>query len=445
MAADGNSRSLMEADVKFTSLRLLSIVFLLMLAACTNGGIQPASQTSAGKPTGTPDLRTPSKEIETPSRTATLTSTISPINTATHAPYQLLDWREPVEIITPVNIDRVEQIGQLRFMNEVATLAWSPEGSILAVGSDSGLFIMDSFSFTLKNQFDSIYTYRIAFNSDGKILQIGLPYINITTGEIINKELMEVPYPGTDIEFSPDGKYRINMGADYGVISYFSEDLYDIAFGRQYADAMHVSISRDSKIFAVNYRFLNYTELWDPYTVRPIRKLELKGITAQGKPRFSNNGSSIYFTGQGTWENLEASFIQEWDYTEGKPLDVQILPETIMYYDLAMDLSPLSDVIIFGGSKGGMYIIKHHDCHAIKIGQSSNLSGISHMIFRPDGKMFATIEDENQGTIDLWGIPGTGGENYENTPTVTVTESPCPKIPVIRESLTPEEGWQSAK
>ena len=156
-------------------------------------------------------------------------------------------------------------------------------------------------------------------------------------------------------------------------------------------------------------------------------------------------GAVFFFTGQGTWENQKASFIQEWEYTTGKPLDVQILPDTIMYYDLAMDLSRLSDAIIFGGFKGGVYIVKTHDCHALKIGQSSYLSSILQTSFRPDGKMFAAIEWDNHGEIDLWGIPNSGGTNNIGPPTVAGTQSPCPKIPMIRESLTPEEGWQSAK
>ena len=57
--------------------------------------------------------------------------------------------------------------------------------------------------------------------------------------------------------------------------------------------------------------------------------------------------------------------------------------------------------------------------------------------------MFATIEQKNQGIIDLWGIPESGGTNNISTPTVTGTETPCPKIPMIPESLTPEGGWQS--
>jgi len=426
-----------------------AIIIIASFSACAPPGAMPV-----GSPSPMPEQVTP---FSTDTLTSTSTQTISPTiaNTMTNSAtltntslpngYTLVDWREPTEVITPENMDRVERIGQLKFMNKVAPLDWSPKGSKLAVGSSSELFVMDSISFTQIYQFDSINPYRIVFSSDGKILQIGLPYIDMTTGNIINKDRMDVPYPGTDIDFSPDGEYKINMGTDYGIISYLIKDLYDVSFGRQYADAMHVSISKDSKLFAVNYRFLNYTELWDPNTVRPIRKLELQGITAQGKPRFSKNGSSIFFAGNGTWENQKASFLQEWDYATGKPLDVQILPDTIMYYDFSMDLSPLSDTIIFGGFNGGIYIIKTHDCHAIKIGQSSYLSAILQTSFRPDGKMFATIERDNHGEIDLWGIPDSGEANNISTPTVTGTQSSCPKIPVIPESLTPEEGWQSAK
>jgi hypothetical protein len=232
------------------------------------------------------------------------------------------------------------------------------------------------------------------------------------------------------------------MGLDYGIISYYIEDLQDVTFSRGYFNGLHVSISEDSKLFAVNYGLLNYTELWDPYNVRPIRKLELKGITAQGKPRFSPNGSSLYVTGQGTWENHEASFIQEWEYTTGKPLDVRLLPE-VVDIGRTMDISPSSAVIIFGGVNGGIYITKPRDCHAIKIGQSSSSLRIWQVSFRPDGKLFATIENQNRGVIDLWGIPATGGKNNEVTPMATGPQSPCPKIPMEPEDTTPDEGWSA--
>jgi WD40 repeat protein len=442
-----------EKQTLIDKMRILGLVLAFLLPSCARGNPLPATTTEAGIAsslvTPTETVIPPSMQLikstptASPSSTATATSTPNPNG------YELKDWREPTEVITPENMNRVERIGQLKFTSEVSKLAWSPEGSKLAVFifniTGSKIFIMDSLSFTQIYQFDSIYLSPITFSPDGKILQIGLPYIDMTTGKIIHPELEGSSYPGswTDIDFSPDGKYKIIMGTDYGMIGYSNQDLSGHSFGRQYADAMHVSISKDSKLFAVNYSYLNSTELWDPYTVRPIRKLELKGITAQGKPRFSQNGSSIFFTGQGTWENQKASFIQEWNYITGKPLDVQILPDMMKYYGLAMDLSPSSDTIIFGGVTGGVYIMKIRDCHALKIGQSSYLSAIFQTSFRPDGKMFATIEDKNQGTIDLWGIPESGGTNILKTPTVTGTPSLCPKIPMIPESLTPDEGWQS--
>jgi dipeptidyl aminopeptidase/acylaminoacyl peptidase len=447
-----------EKQTLIDKMRILGLVLVFLLTSCARGNPLSASATEPGTAsslvTPTDTVIPPPIQLISPSTTASPTSTATATKTPNPNPdgYELKDWREPTEIITPENINRVERIGQLVFGGNVANLAWSPEGSKLALEGSTGLssselFVMDSSSFTKIYQFGSIYPSPIAFSPDGKTLQIGLPYIDMTTGQIMNKDLMGVSYPGswTDIDFSPDGKYKIIMGTDFGMIGYSNKNLPGVSFGRQYTDAMHVSISRDSKIFAVNYRFANYTELWDPYTVRPIRKLELQGITAQGIPRFSKNGTSIFFTGNGTWENKDASFLQEWDYATGKPLDVQLLPDTIMYYDLAMDLSPLSDIVIFGGFTGGIYITKTQDCDVIKVGQSSYSSAIFQTSFRPDGKMFATIELKNQGIIDLWGIPDSGGANNISTPTVAGTQTPCPKIPMIPESLIPEEGWQSAK
>jgi hypothetical protein len=107
-----------------------------------------------------------------------------------------------------------------------------------------------------------------------------------------------------------------------------------------------------------------------------------------------------------------------------------------------MDISPVSDVIAFGAESGGVFVVKNRDCHAIKVGVSANGSYIDKVVFHPNGKMFATIEYENHG-IELWGIPEANQGTPVNTPTVVADETPsaCPKIPMIAENITPEDGW----
>jgi WD40 repeat protein len=169
--------------------------------------------------------------------------------------------------------------------------------------------------------------------------------------------------------------------------------------------------------------------------------LKLKGIYGQGKPRFSKDGVSLFFTGIGLWDEQESSFLQEWDYRTGKPLDVQLLPEIVMDYVSPFDLSPTSSVVAFGTRGGNIFIMPLRNCGAIQINTiNQSRDPVDMVAFRPDGKVIATTGISNK-KIDLWGIPSSN----VNEPTVKITETPtaCPNIPMIVEYPTPKTDWWS--
>jgi WD40 repeat protein len=425
---------------------------LLSLSACTNGGIQQASITPPGVETPIPLQGTSTIGLIVPSNTKTRTNTWVPTKTKTATPrfFQLHDWREPTEVITPENMDRVERIGRLQIMSRVIRIAWTPDGSRFGVSSyDRGTFIFDSMAYT-----ELIHVAGcciLAFSYDGKILETGGYDYDLQTGEPIDHGHGPgggsiSPFPGnwTDIVFSPDGEFMVAAGTEFNLIDYLKQPIPGRAFYRSISETSRVSISPDSRIVAINYQFDDFMELFDPYKIKPIRQLKLKGITAQGKPRFSSDGVSLFFTGRGIWEESESSFLQQWNYTNGKPLDIQIMPNLVHDASFSMDLSPVSKLLAFGTLNGEVHLMKYHDCHTIRIGTADHSTYIDHVAFRPDGKMFATIEDNNQGIIDLWGIPATDETTGKDTtiPTVESTPLPCPKIPMVIEELKLETEWK---
>jgi WD40 repeat protein len=440
----------MENKLSHFLFSLVAAALLWTLGACAGNGTRPPSNTPAGQVTTNSALGTLFTDVPSPTMTATFTRSMTSTETATPTEYQLLDWREPTEVITSENMQQVERIGRLQIMSKIIRISWSPDGSKFGVSSaDRGTFIFDSM--TYNELFQVAGCCILAFSYDGKVLETGGFDYNIQTGEPIDHghgpgggSISAFPGYFTDIVFSPDGEYLVAAGTENNIIEYLKKQIPGMSFSRGSSETSRVSISPDSKIVAINYEFENFMELFDPYKLNSIRLLKLKEITAQGKPRFSSDGKSLFFTGRGIWKESESSFLQEWDYANGQPLDIQILPKLVYDAGFSMDLSIVSKLLVFGTMDGDVFLLKNRDCHAVKIGTAENSSYIDQVAFRADGKIFATIEHNNQGIIDLWGIPAIGKSTGNDTPVPTVEgiPSPCLKIPMVVEHPKPEIDWK---
>jgi hypothetical protein len=445
-----------EDDMKrlIDRINTLGIVASLFfyVCACTGNMAPSASASVVDLSTRLPNWKSPTIGQFATTPTQSPTSTISPTLSENPTDYKLINWREPTEVITDLNMKRLELVGQLLFPDSLVHAVWSADGSTMGILAGNGVYILDPVSFTTIRLIDEKYPlegFPIALSPDGKTLASGGHRFDVTTGKELTVNGGFHPYPGgawMDAEFSADGKYYLLCGDAFCLKLVMQDDVPIISFGRQDILMDHVSISKDSKYFALNYDFVDYTEIWNALTVKPIFSLQLKGMKGQGKPRFSSVGKSLFLTAKGTWNNADASFLQEWDYTTGRILDVQLLPamgEDAVEY--SMDISPISGIIAFGGLNGEIYLLRPRDCHALQVGTSKNFSFNHETVFRPDGKLFATIEEDNGGVIDLWGIPSVSSAQSPITPTVTITETiaTCPKVPIIQESTIPHKGWVS--
>jgi WD40 repeat protein len=434
-----------------TAARLLvsPALLILLLASCRGGEAPTMSGTSVGTDTET-GMPFPFPTAVMPSTTPSLTETETETATATRNPagYMLKDWREPVEAITPENMDRVERIGQLKFEDNLERFAFSPEGSWLGVRllSHGTTIIVDPFTFEKRWEFQHGFGF-VAFSYDGRVLETGGIQYDLTTGQQINHGSRISPYPGAtmDIEFSPNDQYIVAAGSDHLEIIPMKSGIEMGTFGR-YAEPWHASVSPDSQLIAVNYRMENFTELWNPYSRQPVRRLKMKDITGQGKPRFSKDGKSLFFTGNGTWEGQDAVFFQEWDYLSGRPLYVQVIPGKAWEPGLSMDIAPTSGLAALGTMDGNLYLFLFRDCRAILLGakqpEDTIYDRIDIVAFRPDGKLLATLRGGDK-KIEFWGIPESGAVTETPGPAESVTETPvaCPNIPMAVEHPTPTADW----
>jgi WD40 repeat protein len=421
-----------------------AIAMIAFSSACARGGITPnsdpyptpvqVSPTSTDTPT--------SMYTQTAMNTVT-TTTMVPTYTIQGAGFELKDWREPSEVITPENMDRVEKIGEIEFTDTVFNFSWSPDGTKFAVSLlDNKLYILEA------NNLNQIYILQggfPAFSYDGRILEVGGVQYDLTTGERIPREDVTIRSSGgnfSDVEFSPNGEYVIGAGREYIYIYPMKAGMDASIITRDGAEPVHASISPDSKFIAVNYRYEDFTELWDINELRPIRFLKLKGISGFNKPRFSLDGKSVFFLGYGDWKGEGTKFLQEWDYHTGKPLDVQIIPGVGKIGIMDMDISMVSDVVAMGINDGRIILLPIHDCRTGEVEMVNNLTPMNKIAFRPDGKIISTLRHIDN-KIELWGIlAGRETPTVEpSTETTTTNPTSCPKIPMDIEQPIPKHGW----
>jgi WD40 repeat protein len=441
-----------EKQTFIDKLRFLGLVLVFMLTSCARGNPLPATTTEAGIAsslvTPTDTVIPSSMQLITSTPTASPTSSATATSTANPNGYTLVGWREPTEVITPENMDRVEKIGQLESADNLWQFAFSPDGSWFGVGIGWDILILDQIAFNFYKQFSFVSSGFIAFSYDGQILETNGVQYDITTGQQISSGMTVSPFPGAtmDIEFSPNGQYTVAAGSDHLSIYPMKAGIERGAFGRP-AQPWHASVSPDSKLIAVNYWDESFTEIWDPYLRQPVKILKLKDINGQGKPRFSKDGKSLFFTGNGTWEGQQAVFFQEWDYLSGRPIHVQVIPGESWESGFSMDISPVSGLAAVGTMDGKIYLLPFRDCKAIQIGDNDQTEDTLHkridmVAFRPDGKLLVSLKPYGN-KIEFWGIPASEAGREIVGPVENATDTPvtCPNIPMIVEHPTPETDW----
>ncbi len=199
-----------------TILFLTCAASMVVLPACTVASPMPTMITSSYSTVSLPPTST---RTAMPSASATVTKTRLPttplIPTVTRAPTSsptpahfvttpLVDEGTPIPVanapITPANASKVVQLARLgKGTNN--DMAYSPDGSVLAVASSPGIYLYSNDQKLLDVLPTDQFVNNIAFSPDGEVLAASVPVGNIQIWLWKDRQLLKTIHVNDDYEF----------------------------------------------------------------------------------------------------------------------------------------------------------------------------------------------------------------------------------------------------
>ncbi len=214
---------------RFCRMYILIFLFILLLTACS---LPPGAKTTLISPILTFTELTPMQitSVQVPTHMMTTTSSSetptfhlnqTPASTIISTPFHL----EDLQIIFPENSTQLTQIGRLEQGRNIVTLAFSPDGDILAVGCADernqafvNLWDVSTGRLLFKFQTNSRFIADLAFSSDGQTLAAAtldtrILLWNVSTGdELVPPTGGEAPV--SSLAFNPNG---ITLAYGFGI------------------------------------------------------------------------------------------------------------------------------------------------------------------------------------------------------------------------------------
>jgi WD40 repeat protein len=140
---------------------------------------------------------------------------VTPVATATKTVPEIVSPYTDLEVITPENVGRLEEIARLGD-GYFVDAALSPDGKVLAVATTRTITFYDASTLELVNGYKGLEISKlapittIAFSPDGKYIAAAqglcVNFYNLTTGEIEDRIITMVGYTNIyDIKYSLDG------------------------------------------------------------------------------------------------------------------------------------------------------------------------------------------------------------------------------------------------
>ncbi len=387
---------------------------------------------------------------------------------ASEDPHSEVAVRREIGIPTSVHATRLSlpENAKVRLgKGAVIDLAYSPDGTRLAVASTVGIWLYNAQTYQELALFTghTDYVNSVAFSPDGQTLASGskdrsIRLWDISTGKLLHTLTLDIRAAVESVAFSPDGKKLAS--AEYGRLHLWDVSTANLlhtfidlkSSGSDIIPLAHASVafSPDGQTLASMMGGDNYMRVWDVETGTLLHEFtgdtESVAFSPNGKMLASPSGESIRLWNVENGEHLQTltghngfvfrvAFSPDgqmlasgyfargnddggpiilWDVQTGKPLHT-LIGHT--YYITSVAFSPDGQTLASGSGDG---TLRFWDVTTGTLLHTSteHIFNIHQVALSPDGQMLASASGHpdrgSKPAIHLWDV-GTGQLRYELT------------------------------